>query len=213
MVTPAAARPLVGGRPAVAPLATSAAIHQSGAAAQQSQHRFGIPETQPEIVRKFVNSMMKHGKKSTSQRVFNDALIEIKKMELDRVRADVEKARTKAESAADEGGALIHVAQEQIDPLKMFTDALEILMPVIGTTGIKRGGTSYQVPIALSAKRRSQLAIKWLIQACRERKGMPMSRKIGIEVLDALQLQGNAYGKKLALHKLAEANRAYANLR
>jgi hypothetical protein len=56
--------------------------------------------------------MMKHGKKATSQRIFNDSIVEIKKLELERVRGDAEKARGKAE----EDGTLLHVSQEQVDP-------------------------------------------------------------------------------------------------
>ena len=155
---------------------------------------------------------MQHGKKATAQSIFNYAMTELKTQELARVRKEAAVAAKK--SADDEDSETIeHAQQEKIDPVQMFVDALHNLMPIIGTMGMKRGGTVYQVPIALSPKRRQQYAIKWLIQACRKRKGMPMSKKIAIEVTDILNFEGSAYAKKTELHKIAEANRAYANLR
>ena len=92
-------------------------------------------------------------------------------------------------------------------------EGLERIKPVIGTTPTKRGGAIYQVPTALSPKKRQSLAIKWLIKVCRSRKGKPMAESITAEIQAARRGEGAAYGKKLELHKLAEANRAYTNLR
>ena len=94
--------------------------------------------------------------------------------ELARVRSEAaaEAAkRSKNGNKEGEGATIAHASQENVDPTALFVEAMNTLMPVIGTLGIKRGGTVYQVPIALSPKRRQQYAIKWMIQACRQRKG------------------------------------------
>ena len=88
--------------------------------------------------RKFINCTMKHGKKSIAQRIFNDAMSELKIQELARIRNEAEAAAAKA-SKSDT--AIEHAQQENVDPVAMFVESLNTLMPVIGTLGIKRGGT------------------------------------------------------------------------
>lgn len=98
--------------------------------------------------------MMKHGKKSVSQRIFNDAMQIVKTRELARIRA-----------AGGSGVAtVVHDQQLVVKPVEIFVEAIESLKPIIGLQGVKRGKTKYQVPSALSPGRRQQLAIKWLIQ-------------------------------------------------
>eukprot|EP00729_Bicosta_minor_P022579 gene22579-25030_t len=100
---------------------------------RKANHRFGIPDTQPEIVKKFINCTMKHGKKSIAQRIFNDAMSELKIQELARIRKEAEAAAAKA-SKSDT--AIEHAQQENVDPVAMFVESLNTLMPVIGTLGI-----------------------------------------------------------------------------
>lgn len=94
--------------------------------------------------------------------------------------------------------------------MKIFLAALENLKPTIGLAPISKGGTIYQVPVALHPVARQRTAIRWLIDASRKKKGTNMSTKLSQEVMAAYRKEGGAYSKKMELHKTAEANRAYA---
>jgi small subunit ribosomal protein S7 len=71
----------------------------------------------------------------------------------------------------------------------------------------------FQVPVPLSEKARTITAVKWLVKVCRNKKGRDFPSVLATEILAAYKREGTAYGKKLELHKVAEANRAYSNLR
>ncbi|MDP2990465.1 MAG: 30S ribosomal protein S7, partial [Kiritimatiellota bacterium] len=73
------------------------------------------------------------------------------------------------------------------------------------------GGATYQVPVEVSADRQLALAIRWLIQFSQARKGVPLQRAMGLEVLDAFKNQGNAIKKRDDTHKMAQANKAFAH--
>ncbi|KAK5885097.1 hypothetical protein CesoFtcFv8_018843 [Champsocephalus esox] len=93
--------------------------------------------------------------------------------------------------------------------------ALENCKPVVGLASIQKGGKFYQVPIPLSDDRRRHLAMKWIITECRENKHRRtlMYEKLSQELLAASVREGNVIKKKLEMHKMAEANRAYAHYR
>jgi len=201
--------------PKRAEVATELTRAQLGA--RESGIHFSVANDQPQILQKFVNCMMQHGKKSVSQRILNEALSHIKTMELARIK----KQASEESAAKDDGGdtdasdVVVHQSRASytVNPTTIFLEALDNLMPILSTAPTKRGGMVYQVPYAVGPKRRQQLAIKWLIKACREKKGKSMPEKLADEIMAIRRAEGVAYGKKIELHKLAEANRAYANLR
>ena len=150
-----------------------------------------------ELANKFINCMMWDGKKSVSRRIFQESLEIIKRKQL---------AKLKTESPDSKH-------REEIDPMEIFRQAVENVMPVMGTTGIKKGGKTYNVPVGLPFKRRRFLGIKWIITAARERKGIKMADKLSTEILDAYNNTGTAIKRKQDSHRLAEANRAFAHFR
>ncbi len=97
------------------------------------------------------------------------------------------------------------------EPLEVFTKALENVKPFLEVRSRRVGGATYQVPVEVSQDRRTALAIRWILDFARSRKGQPMSQKLAAELIDAYQNQGSAVKKKQNTHKMAEANKAFAH--
>jgi small subunit ribosomal protein S7 len=130
---------------------------------------------------KFVNSMMWSGKKSVALNVFYDALDEI------------------AEKVKD------------AEPIDVFTQAVENVKPNIEVRSKRVGGASYQVPMQVNKNRQLSLAIRWILQSCREKKGRPMHEKLAAELLAAYNREGAAMTKRENVHRMADANKAFAH--
>ncbi|MDP8215038.1 MAG: 30S ribosomal protein S7 [Candidatus Euphemobacter frigidus] len=99
------------------------------------------------------------------------------------------------------------------EPLEVFQKALENVKPFLEVRSRRVGGATYQVPVEVSQNRRTALAIRWILDFSRARKGMAFSRKLAAELMDAYQNQGSAIKKKQNVHKMAEANKAFAHYR
>lgn len=99
------------------------------------------------------------------------------------------------------------------DPLKLFKKAVENCRPVVEVKTRRVGGANYQVPIEVQQNRRTSLALRWLITQARSRPEKGMTEKLAGELLDAANLRGNAVKKKEDVHRMAEANKAFAHYR
>ena len=109
-------------------------------------------------------------------------------------------------------GALDTVAQEtKREPMEIFNKALENAKPLLEVKPRRVGGATYQVPIEVSPNRSESLAIRWLITAARTRRNMPMIRRLALELIDAARAEGTAVKRKEDLHRMADANRAFAH--
>jgi small subunit ribosomal protein S7 len=97
------------------------------------------------------------------------------------------------------------------DPLDVFTKALENIKPLVEVRSKRVGGATYQVPCEVSKKRALSLAIRWLLEATRSKKGSPMANRLAAELLDANKKEGAAVTKRENTHKMAEANKAFAH--
>lgn len=140
------------------------------------------PKYSDKLVTKFVNSMMWHGKRSTSERIFY--------------------------------GAVNSVAKRFNRPgIEIFHEAVSNVRPVVEVRSRRVGGATYQVPTEVRPERRDALAIRWLIIHARERTEKSMRERLAGEFLDASQNRGNSVKKKEEVHKMAEANRAFAHYR
>jgi small subunit ribosomal protein S7 len=135
------------------------------------------------LVTKFVNSMMWGGKKSTAQGIFYDAM----------------------KTLEEKGGG--------DDALKLFKKAVENCKPLLEVKTRRVGGANYQVPIEVGPDRRTSLAIRWLITYGRNRGEKGMTDKLSNELLDAANGRGAAMKKKEDVHRMAEANKAFAHYR
>ena len=131
---------------------------------------------------KFMNSIMRDGKKSTAERMVYGAFDSI-------------EARAKQ------------------DPLGVFHQALENVMPSIEVRSRRVGGATYQVPVEVRPDRRQALAIRWLINAARERNERTMVERLSAELQDAANNRGTAVKKREDTHRMADANRAFSHYR
>ncbi|MFN7949460.1 MAG: 30S ribosomal protein S7 [Blastocatellia bacterium] len=99
------------------------------------------------------------------------------------------------------------------DPLKVFKKAIENLQPRVEVKSKRVGGANYQVPVEVNASRRTALAMRWLVGYARERGEKTMVDRLAAEILDAAGGKGNAVKKKDDVHRMAEANKAFAHYR
>jgi small subunit ribosomal protein S7 len=115
--------------------------------------------------------------------------------------------------------AIVYGAFDQIekkakaDPLSVFRSALENVAPALEVRSRRVGGATYQVPVEVRPERRQALAIRWLINAARDRNDKTMVDRLSAELLDAANNRGNAVKKREDTHRMAEANRAFAHYR
>ena len=105
---------------------------------------------------------------------------------------------------------LIQKRTEQ-DPIEVFYQALENVMPLLEVKARRVGGSNYQVPIEVRPERRQTLALRWIVNAARARNERTISERLGNEILDASNSTGQAFRKKEEMHRMAEANRAFAH--
>ena len=111
-------------------------------------------------------------------------------------------------------GALDQVqTKAKADPIKVFHEAMDNVAPAVEVRSRRVGGATYQVPVEVRPERRQALAIRWIIQAARDRSGRSMTEKLSAELLDAFNRRGNAVKKREDTHKMADANKAFAHYR
>ncbi|NXL35212.1 RT07 protein, partial [Glaucidium brasilianum] len=151
------------------------------------------------MVSKFTNMMMKGGNKVLARSLMSQTLEAIKRKQLEKYHNAPEDEKETVEC----------------NPYVIFHQALKNCQPIIGLSSITKGGKTYQVPVPLKDSRKRFLAMKWLITECRENKNrrMLMPEKLSLELLQAFNNEGPIIKKKHTLHKMAEANRAYAHFR
>ncbi|ANQ53875.1 MULTISPECIES: 30S ribosomal protein S7 [Thermosipho] len=99
------------------------------------------------------------------------------------------------------------------DPLDALHQAVENVRPIVEVRPRRVGGATYQVPIEVEEPRKTSLALRWIVEAARARKGKPMAEKLGEELVNAFNNTGTAIKKKEDVHRMAEANRAFAHFR
>nr|CAG4649658.1 EOG090X0CZM [Scapholeberis mucronata] len=152
-----------------------------------------------EKTNKIINMIMEKGNKETARNLVEKAYMKVKQIQLGKYY----RAETDEERAAIE-----------LNPVTILHQALENCKPILQLTPIKRGGATYQVPIPISEKRASFLAMKWLIMESNEKeRKIHFPGKFATELLDAFYNTGKVVKRKQDLHKQCEANRAYAHYR
>ena len=144
-------------------------------------HLKGDPRYNNKLASKIINKIMWQGKKVTAQRLFYDA---------------VDAVCKKLESE---------------EPVEVFTRAIDNIKPRVEVRSKRVGGATYQVPREVTKRRQQSLAIRWLIDFARSKRGKPMAKALAEEIFDAYNNQGAAVTKKENTHKMAEANSAYSH--
>ncbi len=104
-------------------------------------------------------------------------------------------------------------AKEKRDPVELFEQAVQNVTPVVEVKPRRVGGATYQVPVDIRAERRTALALRWLLQSARARRGPTMADRLADELTEAANNQGVTIKKKADTHRMAEANRAFAHYR
>jgi len=132
------------------------------------------------MVAKFINHVMKKGKKTIAQKIVYGAFAILKD-------------------------------QTKKDPLEVFQKAIENSSPLLEVRSRRVGGATYQVPVEVRGDKKISLAMRWLLQASRAKKGKPMKIKLAEEILSASKNEGAAVKKKEEMHRMAEANKAFAH--
>lgn len=140
------------------------------------------------VLSKFINCVMQDGKKSVAQRVVYDAL---------------DLMAQKAKKAGD--------PEMPDDPLELFLIAIERVKPHVEVRSKRIGGANYQVPKQVTKQRQQSLAFRWIIGAARSEKGRPMANKLSDELFAAVRGEGKAMNTREQVHRMAEANRAFAH--
>lgn len=150
----------------------------------RAEKRQIIPDAKygDEVLSKFMNSLMMHGKKSTAETILYGAL--------DKIEGKLSR-----------------------EPVAVFHEALENIMPAVEVRSRRVGGATYQVPVEVRAERKQALAIRWLIAAARARGENTMVDRLSGELMDAVNNRGSAVKKREDTHRMAEANRAFSHYR
>jgi len=136
------------------------------------------------LVTKFINSLTERRKKSTAERIFYSSM-------------------ATAQGKIEQGS----------DGLAVFTQALENVKPLLEVKSRRVGGANYQVPVEVRQERRTSLAIRWILDAARNRGEKTMAQRLANEITDAYNNTGSAVKKKEDTHRMAEANKAFAHYR
>jgi len=149
------------------------------------RHKIEIkdPRFDSVLVAKLVASVMSDGKKSLAERI---------------VYAAIERA--------NEGS-------DNVDPLEILTRAVENAKPRVEVKSRRVGGATYQVPLEVATGRQESLAMRWLVDFARKRRGTPMHIALSNEIRDASSNSGSAVRRRDEMHKMAQANRAFAHFR
>ncbi len=144
------------------------------------------PRYNDPLVTQFVNNLMLQGKKNLSFKIFYDAM--------DMVAEKMKK-------------------EEDVSPLEVWKKALENVTPQVEVKSRRVGGATFQVPMEVRPNRKVSLSMKNLILFARKRNGKSMSEKLAAEIIAAYNEEGGAYKKKEDMHRMAEANKAFAHFR
>ena len=139
------------------------------------------PVYNSKLVSKFVNCLMTGGKKSTAQRVFYDAM------------------------------DIISKKMKDAKPVEVFEKAVNNVKPALEVRSKRVGGASYQVPMQVRPARQQSLAFRWILQSARSKKGKPMCERLASELMEAYDGKGGAMTTRENVHRMAEANKAFAH--
>ena len=135
------------------------------------------------VVAKFINYLMEGGKKSIAERIFYNSL-------------DIISSQLKSN-----------------EPLDIFKKAIKNVAPMLEVKSKRIGGATYQVPMEVAESRKIALAMRWILNYSRSRKGKTMSNRLAAELIAASNNEGSSVKKKEDTHKMAEANKAFAHFR
>lgn len=174
--------------------------------AAPKRHILPDPLFKSELLAKFINCIMKSGKKSTAERIVYGALAELLKR----------KANKEDDGESGAGSASLDIRTSQAareQALELFKEALDNVTPSVEVKSRRVGGSTYQVPMEIRAPRRLALAMRWLGEFSAKRGEKTMIQRLANEMFDALDGRGGAVKKREDTHRMAKANQAFAHYR
>ena len=139
------------------------------------------PRYNSKLVSKFINCLMWQGKKTVAQKIVYDAMDQIAKQVKD------------------------------VPVLELFETAINNIKPYVEVRSRRVGGANYQVPMQVNKRRQQSLAFRWLLAACRDEGGRPMSQRLANELMAAYRKEGKAMNTREQTHRMADANKAFAH--
>ncbi len=139
------------------------------------------PRYNSKLVSKFINCLMWSGKKSVAQSIFYDAM-------------DIATKKMK-----------------DVPPLELFETAVNNVKPYVEVRSRRVGGATYQVPMQVNKRRQQSLAFRWILEACRDAGGRPMSARLADELMGAYKKEGKAMSTRENTHRMADSNKAFAH--
>jgi len=161
-----------------------------------------------ELISKFINSVMRSGKKSAAEKIVYGALIKV-----------IQRDKTDSGEGDKDGGEAGGKTGTQLTPqakqaaIKSFEKALENVSPTVEVKSRRVGGSTYQVPVEVRPDRRAALAMRWLVDFAKGRNEKTMVMRLANEIHDALNGRGGAVKKREDVHRMAKANQAFAHYR
>lgn len=156
------------------------------------------PKFGSELVARFINHVMKKGKKSIAEKIVYGALV-----------AAIEKTGDKSQKASESSMS----SGADAAAVNLFKKVLDNLYPTVEVRPRRVGGATYQVPVEVKPSRRQALAMRWLVEAAKERKEKTMALRLAAEMLDVAAGRGLAIKKRDEMHRTAMANQAFAHFR
>ena len=188
------------------------------------------------LVSMIMSRLLQDGKKSLARRLFYESIEHVERLtkpekgaelnttsnrvsNLEGTSADKQmNASSSKSSALDKNQKISEASRDRNDisgtsSLKIFQQAVLNVTPVVEVKSRRVGGSNYQVPLEVNSERGTALALRWLVQAARQRPGREMAMKLASEFIDASNKTGNAIRKREETHRMAEANKAFANYR
>lgn len=165
------------------------------------------PKYGSELIAKFINHVMVNGKKSIAEKIVYGALdIATQKLK-DSYKEEVAKGK-KEEDDTDLGSS-----SGSSITLTIFRKALGSVSPTVEVRSRRVGGSTYQVPVEVRPSRRMALAMRWLVEAAKERTEKTMAARLAAEIIDAVKGRGSAVKRREETHRMAMANQAFAHFR
>lgn len=167
------------------------------------------PKFGSELLAKFMNCVMRSGKKAVAEKIVYGALDRV--WERNKGRAHTEEESGEQGGNSSGGVSLTTQAHEFL--IDLFDKALENVRPAVEVRARRVGGSTYQIPVEVRPSRRTALAMRWLVEAASQRGEKTMALRLAGEIMDAVEGKGSAVKKREDTHRMAKANQAFAHFR
>jgi len=164
-----------------------------------------------ELLAKFINSVMRSGKKSISERIVYGALELVVQKARQADKADEDEGGQSGKGKGGQSASIYDSEGARKMALEKFEQAMDNIMPVVEVRSRRVGGSTYQVPVEIRADRRRALGMRWLADYASKRSEKSMQVRLANEIMDAIAGRGAAVKKREDVHRMAEANKAFSH--